>query len=387
MNGENSVGRWIILVRQGSDEDAVDRLKMELKGKLRKEFFIGRNRILRAVMSSEESEQLYHDFNEEIESIEYDAQVRVASLTCGDEQSTSSTSWGIRSATSNTVDGGVPSTFRYNQSWGQDIDVYVLDSGVDCSHSELTNCEFGTITSEATTSDDIVGHGTHVAGTIAGQDQGISRSTNIISVKVMNDNGGGSVGDIAEGITWAIDQVKLKTRRAIIHMSLEAPKSAILDNSVNAASDEGIVVVTAAGNGGIDACNVSPGSAVESINVGNAGIKESPGGTFQYYISGTSNWGSCIDVFGPGEFITSAKSNTIDSESTLSGTSMAAPHVTGAVAAYLSDNPTASVQEAKNFVIGNSVIRSIADVGITTTKKFLNIPCDGMSGCCFIEAR
>ena len=319
----------------------------------------------------------------------------VTSLTCGDEQSTSSTSWGIRSATSNTVDGGVPSTFRYNQSWGQDIDVYVLDSGVDCSHSELTNCEFGTITSEATTSDDIHGHGTHVAGTIAGLNYGISRSTNIISVKVTDDKGESNASNIVKGITWAIDQVKLKTRRAIIHMSLEVHKSAILDNSVNAASDEGIVVVTSAGNGGTDACNVSPGSAVESINVGNAGIEESPGGTFQYYIAGLSNWGSCVDVFGPGRFIASARSNTIDSESTMSGTSMAAPHVTGAVAAYLSDNPTASVQEAKNFIISNSVIRSMTFVNRTTgvpvrstpSVKFLNIPCDGMSGCYFIEAR
>jgi subtilisin family serine protease len=219
--------------------------------------------------------------------------------------------------------------YTYSET-GLGVHVYVLDTGILNTHTE-----FGGRSSDASDqadgslpADDCNGHGTHVAGTIGGATYGIAKQVTLHNVRVIpNCNGTGPASTAAAGVDW-VRLNHIGPARAIINMSLQYGAAVTLDTAVANAVAANITVVAAAGNANTDACTISPGRAPAAITVGNANPTNDTRAS-------DSNWGTCLDLFGPGVNILSAWRGSNTDFNTISGTSMAAPHVTGVAARYL----------------------------------------------------
>jgi cerevisin len=202
------------------------------------------------------------------------------------------------------------------------------------------------------------GHGTHCAGTIASRKYGVAKKANVIAVKVLGDNGSGSMSDVVGGVSFAAGEAKKKAiaaeaefaatgmsthRGSVASMSLGGGKSTALDRAVNAAFDGGLHFAVAAGNDNRDACNYSPAAAEKPITVGASTL----GDERAYF----SNYGKCVDVFGPGLNILSTYIGSNHAVATLSGTSMATPHTAGLLAYLLSLYPSTEFDPSTNEFI------------------------------------
>ena len=212
---------------------------------------------------------------------------------------------------------------------GTGVTAYVIDTGVRPDH-----VEFGgrvgsgyTAISDGQGSNDCHGHGTHVAGTVAGTTVGVAPGASIVPVRVLDCSGSGSSAGVVAGINWVIANHQAGVP-AVANMSLGGGYSAALNAAVAAAVADGVTMVVAAGNSGADACTASPASEPTAITVGATDSAD----TRAWF----SNWGTCLDLFAPGVSILSANAGTTDGFTTMSGTSMAAPHTAGAAAVLLS---------------------------------------------------
>lgn len=187
------------------------------------------------------------------------------------------------------------------------------------------------------------GHGTHCAGTVISRKYGVAKKANAVAVKVLSDSGSGSMSDVTGGVLWAVEDAKKKSaalaanpssaaakkhKGFVANMSLGGGKSTTLDRAVNGAVNSGLSFAVAAGNENQDACNTSPAGASGPVTVGASTIQDDRA----YF----SNKGKCVDVFGPGLNILSTWNTGNTSTNTISGTSMASPHVCGILAYYLS---------------------------------------------------
>lgn len=250
--------------------------------------------------------------------------------------------------------------YSYN-SEGQSIDVYVIDTGILSLHNEFTGrFKAGSnFVKDSRGTEDCNGHGTHVAGTIAGTGYGVAKKASVIPVRVLNCRGSGSNSDIIAGIDWIIERNNIST--SIANLSLGGATSNLLDQAVNKLIADGVNVVVAAGNSSANACNYSPARVPNAITVAASNNSDQ--------LASFSNFGSCVDIIAPGEKITSAwissrkcPSNCIN---TISGTSMAAPHVAGAVARLLSANKSA------NSVLVNASDGKVSGLPSGTPNKLL----------------
>ncbi|NBO79879.1 MAG: serine protease, partial [Actinobacteria bacterium] len=233
----------------------------------------------------------------------------------------------------------LPLNNRYTRTQsGAGVTVYVIDTGVRATHSELSGrvaAGFTTI-SDGQGTNDCQGHGTHVAGTVAGTNYGVAPAALVVPVRVMNCSGSGSTSDIIAGIDWIITHHQAGVP-AVANMSLGGPRSAALDLAVSRGVADGVTFVVAAGNSSLSACTVSPAGEPSAITVGSTTSTDER--------SSFSNFGSCLDVFAPGSNIVSAGHSSDVATRTLSGTSMAAPHVAGIAALALSQNSAMSPAE------------------------------------------
>ena len=235
-------------------------------------------------------------------------------------------------------------------STGDGALVYVLDTGVRITHEDFgdraeggwsaqcetidapgcgSNWNYRGIVTDATPS--CSGHGTHCASTIGGIKYGISNGVTIVTVQVLSCGGSGATSGIEAGIEWAVEDSKERGKPAVLSMSLGGGGGGRFDRIINWAYDEGVVTVVAAGNSNDDACNYSPASTPNAITVGSTESTDTK--------SGFSNYGRCVDIHAPGSFIKAAWSTGDDSTNTISGTSMACPHVAGVAAQIRADHP------------------------------------------------
>jgi len=241
--------------------------------------------------------------------------------------------WGL----SRTMIEDLPNNmeFTFNRRRGGNVDTYIIDTGVYCLHNEFrtgrTNrCNPGhdEYPGEGGSNIDLNGHGTHVAGTVAGEKYGFCKDCNIFAVKVLSRGGSGSWAGVIAGINWVANHHN-RNRKAIGNMSLGGGRTQSVNDATDAAVRTGVTMVCASGNSNGSACNFSPASSPLAISV-NSMTRTDARSSF-------SNFGTCSHIFAPGSDILSAWIGNPDAVSTISGTSMAAPHVCGVGAEVLAE--------------------------------------------------
>jgi len=258
------------------------------------------------------------------------------------------------------------SEFRYNDLGGAGVDAYIVDTGILITHNQFSGratAVFNAITNEANS--DLNGHGTHVSGTVGGTTYGIAKKVNLYAVKVLSGSGSGTTAGVISGVNYVTNN-KSGSKRSVANMSLGGGASATLDTAVTNAVAAGIVFAVAAGNDNGNACNSSPSRVTTAITVG-ASANTDARSTF-------SNWGTCVDVFAPGTSITSAWIGSTTATSTISGTSMASPHVCGVTALHASVDPTLLPSQYQAYIIATSTAGKITNPGTGSPNRLLYSP-------------
>ncbi|CAM0140903.1 hypothetical protein VKS41_003578 [Umbelopsis sp. WA50703] len=256
---------------------------------------------------------------------------------------TTAPSWGI-----DRIDQrhGTDGEYRFPSKQGQGVTIYVIDTGMDISHSDIVGRATHGPTFIGNTSDptDSNGHGTFVAGVCCGTRYGVAKQAQVVSVKALNSDGDGQLSNVLEAMNWVVQQHQSNpAAKSIINLSLGAKYNQATNEAVEEAIGLGIHFAIAAGNYGMDACQFSPASAQGALVVGAIDEDDS----VSYY----SNFGACVDIFAPGTNIKSIWNTGSDSTHTLSGTSMASPHAAGTMALFLSQTnytPSSLIQHMKH---------------------------------------
>ena len=242
-------------------------------------------------------------------------------------------------------------TYQYNLM-GSGVTAYVIDTGIRTTHTEFggrARAGFSAI-NDGNGANDCHGHGTHVSGTIGGITYGVAKTVNLVAVRVLDCNGSGYKSGVISGIDWVTQN---KTLPAVANMSLGGSASTAEDIAVRNSIAAGITYAVAAGNSNDNACNYSPARVAEAITVGATDSAD----TRAYF----SSYGTCLDIFAPGVNITSSWNTSNTAINTISGTSMATPHVAGAAALYLSGNPGATPSQVAVALTNNATPNKVVD--------------------------
>ena len=243
---------------------------------------------------------------------------------------------------------------------GLGVTAYVVDSGIRFDHTLFGGRAVRGIDmiSDGYNGSDCNGHGTHVAGTIGGgAGYGVAPDVSLVSVRVLDCSGSGAISGIISALDWIATNGR---RPAVVNMSLGGTASLSLDNAVANLVASGITTVVAAGNDNVDACQASPARAASALTVA---------ASDRYDVRATfSNWGTCVDLFGPGVAINSAYKTSATAIATMSGTSMASPHVAGRVALLLEANPTMTPATVASTVASTATLNLITSSAGTANK-------------------
>lgn len=254
--------------------------------------------------------------------------------------------WGLaRISHRDSLTFGTFNKYLYAADGGEGVDVYVIDTGTNTDHVDFEGrAKWGKTIPQGDQDVDGNGHGTHCSGTVAGKKYGVAKKANVIAIKVLRSNGSGSMSDVVKGVEFAaeshLDEMqaakkgkgKKGFKGSTANMSLGGGKSPILDQAVNAAVDAGIHFAVAAGNDNANSCNYSPASANKAVTVGASTLADER--------AFFSNFGKCNDIFAPGLNIQSTWIGSKYATNTISGTSMASPHIAGLLAYVLSLQPS-----------------------------------------------
>ena len=248
-------------------------------------------------------------------------------------------------------------TFNFT---GAGVRAYVIDTGIRTSHTQFGGRASNVFDAFGGSGADCHGHGTHVAGTIGGSTYGVAKSSMPRGVRVLDCNGSGPNSGVIAGVDW----VRLNhIAPAVANMSLGGGVSSALDTAVNNLHNANVTIAVAAGNSNTNACNSSPARAANAITVGSTTTTDAR--------SSFSNFGTCLDIFAPGSGILSAWFSSNTATATLSGTSMASPHVAGAAALYKQANPSASSTTIRNALVNNATTNVVTNAGTGSPNRLL----------------
>jgi subtilisin family serine protease len=292
--------------------------------------------------------------NPHVQYVETDATIRVQGTQSG-------ATWGLdridqRSRRLNR-------SYRYERT-GAGVTAYIIDSGIRRGHAQFGGRVASGITRirDGRGTGDCNGHGTHVAGTVGSNRYGVAKRVTLRPVRVMNCRGSGTLSGVIAGIDWVTSHHK-SGRPAVANMSLGGQASLALDQAVNRSITDGVTYVVAAGNDNRAACNYSPARVSPAVTVG-ATTKSDARSPF-------SNKGPCVDLFAPGSGITSAWNTSNTATKTISGTSMAAPHVAGAAALILQQQPGATPQAVKQALLKSATTGVVTNRGTGSPNRLL----------------
>jgi len=241
--------------------------------------------------------------------------------------------------------------YTYPTTGGSGVIAYILDTGIFIEHNDFAGrASFGWKAEAGWSDTDGNGHGTHVASTTVGREYGVARSATTVAVKVLGDNGSGSWAGVISGTDWTIAQYLSHQKPSVINMSLGGGFNAAVNAAVDAAVSNGIVTVVAAGNSNNDACGLSPAGADLVLTVGSTDVGVTETDIRSYF----SSYGPCVEVFAPGSDITAAWIGTPTSVMTISGTSMASPHVAGVACLMRGEVPSAPARDIQNSLVASA---------------------------------
>ena len=246
--------------------------------------------------------------------------------------------------------------------FGSAVRAYVIDSGILASHNDFGGRVLSgyTAIADGRGSSDCNGHGTHVAGTIGGATWGVAKSVRLVPVRVFGCTGGSSNSTIIAGIDWVRTNA---VKPAVANMSLGGGASSAIDTATNNLSNSGVTVVVAAGNDNADACNYSPARAAGAITVGSTTNTDAR--------SSFSNYGTCLDIFGPGSSILSTWYTSNTATNTISGTSMASPHVAGAAVLVLAADNAASPATVRSRLVNKASLGKLSGINAGSPNALL----------------
>ncbi len=252
-------------------------------------------------------------------------------------------------------------TYNYNQT-GQTVHAYIIDTGMRATHQQFTGRvgNGADFVGDGQGTNDCNGHGTHVAGTTGGTTYGVAKLVTLHAVRVLNCQGSGTNSGVIAGVNWVTAN---HGSPAVANMSLGGGISTALDSAVTNSVNSGVSYAVAAGNSNANACNSSPARAPAANTVGSTTSTDAR--------SSFSNFGTCLDIFAPGSSITSSWNTSDTATNTISGTSMASPHVAGAIALYLQTNPGATPSAVTNALIANSTLNHVTNAGSGSPNRLL----------------
>ena len=277
---------------------------------------------------------------------------------------------------------GTFNKYVYNDDGGEGVTAYVIDTGINIKHVEFEGrARWGKTMPQNDVDEDGNGHGTHCAGTIGSRKYGVAKKAELVAVKVLGSGGSGSMSDVTGGVLWAVEDAKKLTAQYranpssaaakkhkgfVANMSLGGGKSPTLDKAVDGAVSSGMHFGVAAGNENQDACNVSPAGAKNPVTVGASTVQDERA----YF----SNKGKCVDVFAPGLNILSTWNTGNTSVNTISGTSMASPHIVGLLAYLLSIYGTDEFANVAGYTPQQLTVSGFEDSVASRLSNLLPIP-------------
>ena len=287
--------------------------------------------------------------------------------------------WGLaRISHRNSLSFSTFNKYLYSTDGGEGVDVYVIDTGTNYEHVDFEGrAKWGKTIPDGDVDEDGNGHGTHCSGTIAGKKYGVAKKANVIAVKVLKSNGSGTMSDVVKGVEWAVENHLKAVKKAkegknkgfkgsTANMSLGGGKSQTLDLAVNAAVDNGLHFAVAAGNDNANSCNYSPAAAEKAVTVGASTLADERA----YF----SNYGKCNDIFAPGLNIQSTWIGSKYATNTISGTSMASPHIAGLLAYFLSMQPSSDSAYAVAEITPKQLKKNL--IAVASEGKLTGVPSD-----------
>jgi hypothetical protein len=268
-------------------------------------------------------------------------------------------SWGLDRIDEQAQTSGSDYTYNYT---GAGVKAYIIDTGIRTDHSDFggrASTGFDAI-GDGQNGNDCNGHGTHVAGTVGGVSHGVAKEVQLVAVRVLNCSGSGTTSGVIAGVDWVTAN---HVKPVVANMSLGGGASTALDNAVQNSINAGVTYAIAAGNSNRNACNYSPARVGAAVTVGATTSSDSR--------ASYSNYGTCLDLFAPGSSITSAWYTSATATNTISGTSMAAPHVAGVAALYLQGNTTATPVIVRDAIVNNATSNAVTSPGTGSPNKLL----------------
>lgn len=254
-------------------------------------------------------------------------------------------------------------TYNYNAT-GSGVKAYIIDTGIRATHTQFAGrviSGFTAINDGLGTSDGN-GHGTHVSGTVGGSTYGVAKNVTLVAVRVLDSSGNGTNSGVISGVDFVTSD-HLAGQPAVANMSLGGGISSALDTAVANSINDGVTYAIAAGNDNVDACSTSPARVASAITVGSTTTTDAR--------SSFSNFGTCLDIFAPGSSITSSWNTSDTATNTISGTSMATPHVTGVAALFLETNPGASPATVTAAIVNNATLNKVTNAGSGSPNRLL----------------